>query len=100
MYAIVESGCKQYKVAVGDTFEVEKINSEPGTEVELKVLLKADGESVACGKDADGLKATAKIVSHGKAKKITVFKYKAKKNVRKKKGHRQQYTTLKVTAIG
>ena len=91
MYAIVEVGGKQYKAAVGDTLKLEKINKEPGTEVELNVV---------CGKDAEALKAKATVVAHGKDRKIIVFKYKAKKNERKKKGHRQQFTTVKVSAIG
>ncbi|MCI9031508.1 MAG: 50S ribosomal protein L21 [Clostridia bacterium] len=100
MYAIVEVGGKQYKAAVGDTLKLEKINKEPGAEVELNVLMTVDGESVVCGKDAESLKAKATIVAHGKDRKIIVFKYKAKKNERKKKGHRQQFTTVKVSAIG
>lgn len=100
MYAIVEIGGKQYKAAVGDRLKVEKINVEPGAEVELNVLMKVDGETVVCGKDAEALKAKATVIAHGKDKKIVVFKYKAKKNERKKKGHRQQFTTVKVSAIG
>ena len=98
--ALVEVGGKQYNAAVGDTLKLEKINKEPGTEVELNVLMTVDGENVVCGKDAEALKAKATVVAHGKDRKIIVFKYKAKKNERKKKGHRQQFTTVKVSAIG
>lgn len=70
-----------------------------GDKVELPVLFTADGESVAAGKDV-AVKATAEVLGHGKDKKIIVFKYKAKKNVRKKQGHRQAFTRLKIVSIG
>ncbi|MCI8612180.1 MAG: 50S ribosomal protein L21 [Clostridia bacterium] len=99
MYAVIEAGGKQFKVAEGDTLKVEKINAEPGASVEFAVLMTVDGEKISAGKDVEGMKAAAKIVAHGKDKKIIVFKYKPKKNERKKKGHRQQFTTVKIEKI-
>lgn len=99
MYAVIEAGGKQFKVSEGDVLRVEKINKQAGDKVELNVLMTVDGDKVACGKDVESVKATAQIVSHGKAKKIIVFKYKPKKNERKKQGHRQQFTTIKIEKI-
>lgn len=99
MYAVVEAGGKQFKVSEGDVLRVEKIDKQAGEKVELPVLMTVDGDKVVCGKDAEGIKATAQVVSHGKAKKIIVFKYKPKKNVRKKQGHRQQFTTIKIEKL-
>lgn len=100
MYAIFENGSKQYKVCVGDLLKVEKLNAEVGSSVEFPVVLTADEKGIAAGADVKDVKVTAEVVSHGKDKKIIVFKYKAKKNERKKQGHRQPYTQIKVTAIG
>ena len=91
MYAIFENGSKQYKVSVGDLVKVEKLNAEIGATVQFPVILTADEK---------GIKVSCEVVSHGKEKKIIVFKYKAKKNERKKQGHRQPFTQIKVTAIG
>ncbi len=100
MYAIFENGGKQYKACVGDTVKLEKLDAEVGTTVQFPVLLTADEGTVATGAEVENVKLSAEVVSHGKDKKIIVFTYKAKKNVRKKQGHRQPYTTVKVTAIG
>ena len=101
MYAIIQTGGKQYKVQVGDEVLVEKLDAEVGTEVTLDVLLVADGETVTVGKPVvEGVKATAKVLEHGKGKKVIVFKYKPKKNIRKKRGHRQPFTNVEITAIG
>lgn len=100
MYAIFENGNKQYKVSVGDTVKVEKLAANVGESVTFPVVLTADGANVCAGKEVENVKVTAEVVNHGKDKKIIVFKYKAKKNERKKQGHRQPYTTVKVTAIG
>lgn len=99
MYAVIETGGKQYRVSEGDVIEVEKLAAAAGDKVELPVLFTADGESVAAGKDV-AVKVTAEVLGHGKYKKIIVFKYKAKKNVRKKQGHRQAFTRLKIVSIG
>jgi len=100
MYAIFENGSKQYKASVGDTVKVEKLAANVGESVTFPVVLTADGSAVNVGKEVENVKVTAEVVSQGKDKKIIVFKYKAKKNERKKQGHRQPYTMVKVTAIG
>lgn len=100
MYAIFENGGKQYKACVGDLIKVEKLNKSAGEKVEFPVVLTADEKAVSAGAEVAGVKVTAEVVSEGKDKKIIVFKYKPKKNERKKQGHRQPYTLVKVTAIG
>ena len=77
MYAIVQTGGKQYKAAVGDVISVEKLDAEVGAEVTFDVLLVADGDNVTVGTPVvEGVKATGKVVEHGKGKKVIVFKYK------------------------
>ena len=101
MYAIFDNGNKQYKVSVGDTVKVEKLNAAVGETVTFPVVMTADDNgAIACGSEVEKVVVTAEVTGHGKDKKIIVFKYKAKKNERKKQGHRQPYTTVKVTAIG
>ena len=101
MYAVVETGGKQYKVAVDEIVNVEKLQAKVGDKVELKVLMIVDGENVKTGNPyVEGSKVVAEVVEQGKADKIVVFKYKAKKNERTKQGHRQPYTKLKVVSIG
>jgi large subunit ribosomal protein L21 len=101
MYAIVETGGKQYRVQEGDVIFVERIDAEEGGTVDLsKVLLVAKDGEVKVGKPyVDGAKVEAKVLAHGKARKIAVFKYKPKKNYRKKQGHRQPYTKLQIEKI-
>lgn len=100
MYAIFENGSKQYKVSVGDLVKVEKLNAEVGATVQFPVVLTADEKGIQVGAEAQKVKVSAEVVAQGKDKKIIVFKYKAKKNERKKQGHRQPYTQIKITAIG
>ena len=100
MYAIFENGNKQYKVSVGDLLKVEKLNAEVGATVSFPVILTADEKGIQVGAEVEKVKVTAQVVAQGKEKKIIVFKYKAKKNERKKQGHRQPYTQIRVTAIG
>lgn len=100
MYAIFDNGNKQYRVSVGDTVKVEKLAANVGDTVSFPVVLTADETKVSVGKEVENVKVTAEVIAHGKAKKIIVFKYKAKKNERKKQGHRQPYTEIKITAIG
>lgn len=101
MYAIIQTGGKQYKVAVGDEILIEKLDAEVDTEVTFDVLLVADGENITVGTPiVDGVKATGKVLEQGKGKKVIVFKYKPKKNIRKKRGHRQPFTKVEITAIG
>jgi large subunit ribosomal protein L21 len=100
MYAIFDNGNKQYKVSVGDTVKVEKLAAEVGATVTFPVVLLQDENGVKVGKDVEKVTVSAEVVSQGKEKKIIVFKYKAKKNERKKQGHRQPFTAVKITAIG
>ena len=99
MYAIVKTGGKQYKVSEGLVFETELLNAEVDSTVELEVVLAADGDKVLTGADAKNAKVLATVVEHGKGKKINIFTYKAKKNIRKRQGHRQPYTKLSVSSI-
>lgn len=101
MYAIIESGGKQYKVQEGSAINVEKLDAEVGTTVEIsKVLLVGNDGKVTVGTPVvEGSKVVAKILEHGKAKKVIAFRYKPKKHVRVKKGHRQPYTKIAIESI-
>lgn len=101
MYAIIESCGKQYKVAQGDIVFFEKLDAEEGKKVTFdKVILVSNDGKVQIGNPyVKGIKVEGKVVSHGKGKKIIVFKMKAKKNERTKQGHRQPYTKVEITAI-
>ena len=101
MYAIIESCGKQYKVAEGDVVFFEKLDAEEGKKVTFdKVMLVSEDGKVQVGNPyVKGVKVEGKVVSHGKGKKIIVFKMKAKKNYRRKQGHRQPYTKVEITAI-
>ncbi len=100
-YAIVESGGKQFKVVEGSALEVDLLPVEVGEQVDLnQVLLFVDGDEVKVGApELDGVKVKTTVVSHDKGPKINVFKYKPKKRIRVKTGHRQQYTRLMVNSI-
>lgn len=101
MYAIIRTGGKQYNVSVGDEVLVEKLNAEVGEEVSFEVIMLADDSGIKIGTPVvEGVSAKAEVVEHGKGKKVIVFKYKPKKNYRKKQGHRQPYTMVKIKAIG
>lgn len=101
MYAIIESCGKQYKVAEGDVVFFEKLDAEEGKKVTFdKVILVSDEGKVQVGNPyVKGVKVEGKVVSHGKAKKIIVFKMKAKANYRRRYGHRQPYTKVEITSI-
>lgn len=101
MYAVIETGGKQYRVQEGDTVFVEKLHGEAGENVKLdKILLISANEELKVGKPyLEGASVEAEILEQGKAKKIIVFKYKSKKDYRKKQGHRQPYTKLKISSI-
>ena len=101
MYAIIESCGKQYKVTEGDVVFFEKLDAEYGKKVTFDkvVLVSNDGKVQVGNPYVKGVKVEGKVVSHGKAKKIIVFKKKAKKNYRRKQGHRQPYTKVEITAI-
>ena len=101
MYAIIEACGKQYKVAEGDEVYLEKLEANEGEKVTFdKVLLISDGEKIKVGTPTvKSAKVEATVVAQGKSKKVVVFKYKAKKNERKKQGHRQPYTKVKIEKI-
>ena len=101
MYAIIEACGKQYKVVEGDVVFFEKLDTEAGKKVTFdNVILVSDDKNVQVGNPyVKGVKVEGKVVAHGKGKKIIVFKMKAKKNERKKQGHRQPYTKVEITSI-
>ena len=99
-YAIVEDGGKQYRAIEGSNFEVDRFPSELDEQIDLeKVLLIADGETTSRRSPGHGAKVMATVVSHVKGPKIVGFRYKPKKRIRSKFGHRQQYTRLRIDAI-
>ncbi len=100
MYAVFENGSKQYRVSVGDVVKLEKLDAQVGVTVTFPVVMCADEGNIQVGSEVAGAVVSGEVVAQGKDKKIIVFKYKAKKNERKKQGHRQPYTTVKITAIG
>ena len=101
MYAVVQTGGKQYRVSEGATLKVEKINAEEGASIDLdKVLMVADGDDVKVGAPyVEGGSVTATVKSHGKGKKVHIIKFKRRKHHMKRQGHRQQYTELEITGI-
>ncbi|MDO5014909.1 MAG: 50S ribosomal protein L21 [Clostridia bacterium] len=101
MYAIIETGGKQYKVEKGDFIFVEKLNADENSKVKIdKVVAVSDDKKITAGKPyVDGASVEAKVVKNGKGKKINIFTYKPKKNIKRKMGHRQPYTKLEITAI-
>ena len=101
MYAIIETGGKQYKVQNGDQIRVEKLNAEAGSTVVFdKVLVAGEGADIKVGTPyLEGLTVEADVVESGKGDKVIIFKYKAKKDYRKKQGHRQPYTLVEITSV-
>ena len=101
MYAIIESCGKQYKVSEGDVVYFEKLDSEEGKKVTFSnVILVSNDDKIEVGAPyVKGVKVEGKVVAHGKAKKILVYKYKAKKNYRRTQGHRQPFTKVEITKI-
>ncbi|SHE35180.1 LSU ribosomal protein L21P [Caldanaerobius fijiensis DSM 17918] len=101
MYAIIQTGGKQYRVQEGDVLEVEKLNAEPNDVVEFnEVLAVSKDDNLQIGSPyVEGAKVQARVLEHGKGKKIIVFKYKPKKNYRRKKGHRQLFTRIEIQKI-
>jgi large subunit ribosomal protein L21 len=100
MYALVEFKGKQYKAETGALLKVDKIDAEPGTALDIDTVLLVSGETVTVGSPyVQGAKVSATVESHGKDDKIIVFKYKPKKDYRRKQGHRQQYSIIKIGAI-
>ena len=100
MYAVIETGGKQYRVEKGDTIRVEKMDVPEGEKVVFERVLLASNEGrIYAGPEAEKVKVEGTIVRHGRAKKIIVFKYKPKKGYHRKKGHRQAFTEIKVDKI-
>ncbi len=101
MFAIIETGGKQYKVATGDTLKTEKIPAKVGETIELpSVLMVSDDKDIRIEKnELKDVKVLAEVIAEGKSKKVTVFKMKRRKNYRRTRGHRQQYTTLRIKEI-
>lgn len=101
MYAVIETGGKQYRVQEGDVITVEKLDAAAGDAVKLdKVLILSDGDTVKVGTPyLEGAAVAASVVENGKGKKVIIFKYKSKKDYRKKQGHRQPYTMLKIESL-
>ncbi|MCI8631843.1 MAG: 50S ribosomal protein L21 [Firmicutes bacterium] len=102
MYAVIETGGKQYRVQEGDVITIEKLPVEAGSKIEFdKVLVLGEGADINVGAPyIDGAKVFGSVVENGKGQKVIIFKYKSKKDYRKKQGHRQPYTMVEITGIG
>jgi large subunit ribosomal protein L21 len=102
MYAVVKTGGKQYRVVPGQKFKVEQIPADIGSEIVLdQVLMLADGDTVTVGTPmVAGASVTAKVLSQGRGKKVTIFKMRRRKHYQKHQGHRQNYTELEIQSIG
>ncbi len=99
MYAIIATGGKQYKVAVGDEIFVEKLTGEAGSSVNFDVLALGDESGLHFGDEAKSAQCSGEIVKQGKHKKVLIMKYKPKKGYRRKNGHRQPYTRVRISNI-
>ncbi|WP_166266422.1 50S ribosomal protein L21 [Marinobacter caseinilyticus] len=101
MYAVIVSGGKQHRVVEGETLKLEKLEVETGGTIEFdRVLLLADGDKIQVGAPVvDGAKVTAEVVSHGRADKIQIIKFRRRKHSMKRQGHRQWFTEVKITGI-
>lgn len=101
MYAIIQTGGKQYRVAEGDLLTIEKLDADEGAAVDLtQVLMLAEGDSVQIGTPyVEGAKVSAEVAAHGKHDKVQILKFKRRKHHLKRQGHRQQFTRVKITGI-
>ena len=100
MYAVIKTGGKQYRVAEGDRLRVEKLIGDIGSTITFGEILMLGGDTVSVGKPlVTGAKVTATIVAQDRAKKIIVFKFRRRKNYRRKRGHRQPFTEIKITGV-
>ncbi|GAB5550277.1 MAG: 50S ribosomal protein L21 [Sandaracinaceae bacterium] len=100
MYAVIKTGGKQYRVSEGDRIRVEKLAGDVGTELTFDEVLMLGGDKVSVGAPlVSGASVKAKIVAQDRAKKVIVFKYKRRKNYRKKYGHRQPFTEIEITGV-
>jgi ribosomal protein L21 len=99
MYAIIETGGKQYKVAEGDIIRVEKLGVEAGEQYSFNHVVAVSDKGIKAGKDVENAKVLATVVDDVKGKKVIVYRYKRKSGYHKKNGHRQQYTRVKIDSI-
>ena len=99
MYAVIKTGGKQYKVIVGEKLKVEQIPAELDSQIELEVLMIADGEKLKLGAEAAQAKVVAKVVAHGRGEKIRIFKMRRRKHYQKRQGHRQNFTQIEILSI-
>ncbi len=101
MYAVIKSGGKQHRVTPGETLRLEKLDAEVGTTVTFQdvLLVKSDGGLAIGTPNVKGASVTAKVVEHGRGKKVTIFTYKRRKNHARKMGHRQSFTAVEITGI-
>ncbi len=99
MYAVIKTGGKQYKVTVGEKLKVEQIPAELDSQIELEVLMIADGEKLKLGAEAAQTKVVAKVVAHGRGEKVRIFKMRRRKHYQKRQGHRQNFTQIEILSI-
>ncbi len=99
MYAVIVTGGKQYRVSENDFVKVEKLDVNVGDSVEFDAIMVSDNGEVKVGSPVEGAKVTCEVIRQDKDKKVIIYKYKAKKNERRRNGHRQPYTLLKVTSV-
>ena len=100
MYAVLVTGGKQYRVMQGETLRVEKLEAEAGSEIKFdNILMLGDADGIKLGDDIKGASIAAKIVSHGRADKVRIVKFRRRKHHRKQMGHRQHYTEIEITGI-
>jgi large subunit ribosomal protein L21 len=101
MYAVIQAGGKQYRVAAGQKIKIETVAADVGSEIVIdKVLMVGEGESVALGTPlVNGASVTAKVLGHGRADKVRIFKMRRRKHYRKSQGHRQNYTEIEILGI-
>ena len=98
-YAVIKTGGKQYKVTVGEKLKVEQIPAELDSQIELEVLMIADGDKLKLGEEAAKAKVVAKVVAHGRGEKVRIFKMRRRKHYQKRQGHRQNFTQIEILSI-
>jgi len=99
MYAVIKTGGKQYKVTVGEKLKVEQIPAELDSQIELEVLMIADGDKLKLGEEAAKAKVVAKVIAHGRGEKVRIFKMRRRKHYQKRQGHRQNFTQIEILSI-